>query len=325
MRKLRNLSWALAGAALLCPGIALAEDAAVSPGVFTANNVWMMVCAGLVFIMHLGFATLESGLTRAKNTVNILVKNTFIICIGILTYALLRLQSDVSRVSSTAWLGFAGLGLPSRRRGPHDPDYAERRLHLLDRLPLPGHVRRDRGHHRLRAPWPSASSWAPSWSSRWSSSPSSTPSSAPGSGAGWLDEPGLLRLRGLDPGALGRRLGGPDRRLDPLRGPRLGKYVRRQASVTRSPVATMPLAERSGSSCCGWAGSGSTAAPCSAPIPLPHLADRWSPPAWRQRPAASARLSRSCTAPGACSRNPTCPWPSTASWRASSASPPART
>jgi ammonium transporter, Amt family len=47
---------------------------------FTANNVWMMLCAGLVFIMHLGFATLESGLTRAKNTTNILFKNTFIIC-----------------------------------------------------------------------------------------------------------------------------------------------------------------------------------------------------------------------------------------------------
>ncbi|MFQ5559774.1 MAG: ammonium transporter [Nitrospinota bacterium] len=59
----------------------------MSTGLFTANNVWMMVCAGLVFIMHLGFATLESGLTQSKNTVNILFKNTFIICMGILTYA----------------------------------------------------------------------------------------------------------------------------------------------------------------------------------------------------------------------------------------------
>ena len=77
--------------ALLLPSMALAEDG-VSSGQFFANNVWMMLCAGLVFIMHLGFATLESGLTRAKNTVNILVKNTFIISIGILTYALCRLQ-----------------------------------------------------------------------------------------------------------------------------------------------------------------------------------------------------------------------------------------
>ena len=37
--------------------------------------------------MHLGFAMLETGLTRAKNTVNILFKNTGIIAIGLLTYA----------------------------------------------------------------------------------------------------------------------------------------------------------------------------------------------------------------------------------------------
>jgi Amt family ammonium transporter len=38
--------------------------------------------------MHLGFATLETGLTRQKNTVNILFKNLFIISIGIVSYAL---------------------------------------------------------------------------------------------------------------------------------------------------------------------------------------------------------------------------------------------
>ncbi len=71
-------------AAFLVPSVALADEG-VTPGQFTANNVWMMLAAGLVFIMHLGFATLESGLTRAKNTTNILFKNTFIISIGILT------------------------------------------------------------------------------------------------------------------------------------------------------------------------------------------------------------------------------------------------
>ena len=55
---------------------------------FTANNVWMMFCAALVFIMHLGFATVETGMTRAKNTCNILFKNTLIPAIGLVTYAL---------------------------------------------------------------------------------------------------------------------------------------------------------------------------------------------------------------------------------------------
>ena len=62
-------------------GIAYADEG-MTQALFTANNIWMMVATFLVFIMHLGFATLESGLTRAKNTVNILFKNTSIIAIG---------------------------------------------------------------------------------------------------------------------------------------------------------------------------------------------------------------------------------------------------
>lgn len=55
----------------------------------TTNNVWMMVCTALVFFMHLGFSLLEVGLTRQKNAINILFKNVFIICAGLLFYSLL--------------------------------------------------------------------------------------------------------------------------------------------------------------------------------------------------------------------------------------------
>ena len=47
-----------------------------------------MICTALVFFMHLGFAFLEIGLTRQKNTINILFKNIFIITVGLLLYAL---------------------------------------------------------------------------------------------------------------------------------------------------------------------------------------------------------------------------------------------
>ncbi len=75
-------------------GQAVAETAEASTGTpvdatFMVNNLWIMIAGMLVFIMHLGFATLETGLTRAKNTVNILFKNSMIVCIGILTYALI--------------------------------------------------------------------------------------------------------------------------------------------------------------------------------------------------------------------------------------------
>ena len=53
----------------------------------TVNNLWMMICTALVFFMHLGFSFLEIGLTRQKNTINILFKNFFIISIGLVLYA----------------------------------------------------------------------------------------------------------------------------------------------------------------------------------------------------------------------------------------------
>jgi len=52
----------------------------------TVNNVWMMICTALVFLMHLGFSLLEIGFTRQKNTINILFKNVFIITAGLILY-----------------------------------------------------------------------------------------------------------------------------------------------------------------------------------------------------------------------------------------------
>ena len=55
---------------------------------FTTSMLWTVIAAALVFLMHLGFATLESGLCQQKNVVNVLFKNVFIISIGVITYAL---------------------------------------------------------------------------------------------------------------------------------------------------------------------------------------------------------------------------------------------
>jgi len=55
----------------------------------SVNNVWMMVCTALVFFMHLGFSFLEIGLTRQKNTINILFKNFFVITAGLIIYCLI--------------------------------------------------------------------------------------------------------------------------------------------------------------------------------------------------------------------------------------------
>src|SRR6187402_1315784 len=65
--------------AMLQQKVALSEKAAFENN-FKIDNLWMMIASALVFIMNLGFATLESGLTTAKNTINVLFKNTIIPC-----------------------------------------------------------------------------------------------------------------------------------------------------------------------------------------------------------------------------------------------------
>ena len=85
---------------------------AVTNNLFTVNNLWMMIATALVFIMHLGFATLEAGLTRSKNTVNILFKNSIIPGIGLLTYALVGFNLMYPGAEYTGgFFGFAGFGI----------------------------------------------------------------------------------------------------------------------------------------------------------------------------------------------------------------------
>ena len=111
-------------AMMLAVGTAAGAEATPDVGaaaMFRVDNLWVMIGAMLVFIMHLGFACVESGLTRAKNCTNILFKNTVTPAIGILTYALcgfaLMYPGETNWMLGQA-LGFAGFGL-------HDPAAAD--------------------------------------------------------------------------------------------------------------------------------------------------------------------------------------------------------
>jgi ammonium transporter, Amt family len=87
-------------------------SAAPDDVLFVVHNLWMLVCTALVFVMHLGFATLEAGLTQAKNTVNILFKNIGIVAIGVLTYAAVGFALMYPGAACEgAVFGFAGFGL----------------------------------------------------------------------------------------------------------------------------------------------------------------------------------------------------------------------
>lgn len=74
------------------------------------DTVWVLVTAALVFFMQAGFALVEAGFTRSKNTVNILYKNLMDFAIGsIIFWALgfgLMFGSDISGLIGTADLFF---------------------------------------------------------------------------------------------------------------------------------------------------------------------------------------------------------------------------
>jgi len=101
----------------------------------TTNNVWMMICTALVFFMHTGFAFLEIGLTRQKNTINILFKNIFIITAGLLLYYIggfnLMYPGEFN-----GFLGFAGFGIdaPLAAEGTIDLAYNEGYTYWTDFL-----------------------------------------------------------------------------------------------------------------------------------------------------------------------------------------------
>ena len=107
MKKIRLLIglYFMSFSVLLANGDPTAADA-----IFTVNNTWMLVATFLVFIMHLGFASLEAGLTQSKNTVNILFKNVSIIAIGILTYAVCGFNLMYPGEFND-YFGFAGFGI----------------------------------------------------------------------------------------------------------------------------------------------------------------------------------------------------------------------
>ena len=59
---------------------------------FISDNifgVWFLIGAALVFWMQAGFAMVEAGFTRAKNTGNILMKNLMDFCIGTVMFILI--------------------------------------------------------------------------------------------------------------------------------------------------------------------------------------------------------------------------------------------
>lgn len=103
-------------ASLLMAHVCLGADADISSQLqqvnFSISNLWLLIAASMVFIMHLGFSCLEAGLSQQKNAVNVLFKNIIVLAVGILTYAFVgfNLMYPGSEFAGALW-GFSGFGV----------------------------------------------------------------------------------------------------------------------------------------------------------------------------------------------------------------------
>jgi Amt family ammonium transporter len=78
------------------------------------DTLWLVVAGSLVFFMQAGFAFLESGMARAKNTVNVIMKNYCDMCFGAVAYWMVG-YGLMFGSNHTGWLGtsaFALQGVP---------------------------------------------------------------------------------------------------------------------------------------------------------------------------------------------------------------------
>jgi Amt family ammonium transporter len=109
----------LVAALLLVPAIAWCADEAPAilsnadaiAGVQTnLDYVWTLVAAALVFFMQAGFAMVETGFTRAKSSINIMMKNLMDFSIGSLAFWAVGF-AIMFGVTSTGWFGTNGFFL----------------------------------------------------------------------------------------------------------------------------------------------------------------------------------------------------------------------
>ncbi len=68
------------------------------------NYVWMVACGALVFVMQAGFAMVELGFARAKNSINIIMKNFLDFCISAIVFMFLGFGLMFG-TSFNGWIG----------------------------------------------------------------------------------------------------------------------------------------------------------------------------------------------------------------------------
>jgi hypothetical protein len=123
---------------------------------YALDTFYFLVCGALVMWMAAGFAMLEAGLVRAKNTTEILTKNVALFAVACTMYMIVGYGIMYPELGSTLLSGITGDGVA----GAEEPA----NLCALRRLLLSGRIRRDshvdcvrrccRTHEAVGLSWP---------------------------------------------------------------------------------------------------------------------------------------------------------------------------
>jgi len=93
--------------ALLTPESGIAQDTSAEAVQSNLNFIWTIIAACLVFFMQAGFALVETGFTRAKNAVNIIMKNVMDVSAGGLAFFFIGFGLMFG-TSAGGWIGTDG-------------------------------------------------------------------------------------------------------------------------------------------------------------------------------------------------------------------------
>ncbi len=103
----RSVLAIVCGSLMMATGAFAAEAEAAPPSFDAVTTLWVLVAAFMVFFMQIGFGMVESGMIRAKNTTNVLMKNLVDFCFALFGFYLfgyaLMYGSDGAIVGTSGW------------------------------------------------------------------------------------------------------------------------------------------------------------------------------------------------------------------------------
>ncbi|ACL71309.1 ammonium transporter [Thioalkalivibrio sulfidiphilus HL-EbGr7] len=102
----------------LFPAVTQAAESGPPDWLPALDTVWLAVAAALVFFMQAGFALLESGMSRAKNAVNVVMKNYVDVCLGSLAFWLVG-YGLMFGFNPTGWFGQSHFALIGAENGDY--------------------------------------------------------------------------------------------------------------------------------------------------------------------------------------------------------------